>query len=777
MVMLPRLEPSPHQVFDGIRARHAADMLAQQNPAAKAEEAAFRQRVAFHAAGRINQLKLQAQRGADRRARNQALGAYFERHRMEAERRVQQRVAEVSALVAPVFVKQEFPMMMPSPRQSIAHDYPQQMPQDSNPRQPTTKKAATSPRARRSNRRMESEQHDESLNSAQCVRAVLDIIYAKLEVEHSGTPRHNDAPPLAQVAKEYAEASAASASTLTETLAGVRIANGLLGLRIGCTECDPHPTVMLFQRLMGWEGEAPESSLPPRGRKAIWLLALWLLPPLDRMKRAVALQANATKGKTEYRLGAAPTYEPMPPRTTVSFESVRRLLILLAEHQLLDSEAQGKYLHRVARGLKEGRRSRKSYRDSRGGDGSAIDVEELLYCWTVNWFEWRRDLDAVDFVSQSAGPPAWTSVRVDRDLLANEKIALSSKRDAARAVEERRKEAARAVEAGAQRDMVTGEKLIGGNARAKNDGFGNEDVDEAGDEAGAGEEAFDAGMRNNAMEFQVIDGDSDKKLDFDEFCVFIKQREKGPHSAFELRARFDALDADKSGSIDIHEFIRFSLRDALARDSARVVDLLHEWDTDNNGVIDRKEFHRAIKALGFGALADKDDIDIVFDQYDESKDGLIEFKELNRMLRQSAEVDSEMIGGVAGHKALKGERAARLKRTSQGGAQIKQPGGKGVLEDVAARVDLKADSANEVLALLRATFSKQPAKVMQLFREIDQSGDGLISRKEFTLACRALSIVLPKREMMILFKTLDPDGSNSIEYGELRAALELEPPA
>ena len=79
------------------------------------------------------------------------------------------------------------------------------------------------------------------------------------------------------------------------------------------------------------------------------------------------------------------------------------------------------------------------------------------------------------------------------------------------------------------------------------------------------------------------------------------------------------------------------------------------------------------------------------------------------------------------------------------------PGGKGVLEDVAARVDLKADSANEVLALLRATFSKQPAKVMQLFREIDQSGDGLISRKEFTLACRALSIVLPKREMMILF--------------------------
>ncbi len=42
------------------------------------------------------------------------------------------------------------------------------------------------------------------------------------------------------------------------------------------------------------------------------------------------------------------------------------------------------------------------------------------------------------------------------------------------------------------------------------------------------------------------------------------------------------------------------------------------------GTIDRKEFRHAIKTLGFGALADNEDIDMVFDEFDESKDGLIQ---------------------------------------------------------------------------------------------------------------------------------------------------------
>jgi Ca2+-binding EF-hand superfamily protein len=60
---------------------------------------------------------------------------------------------------------------------------------------------------------------------------------------------------------------------------------------------------------------------------------------------------------------------------------------------------------------------------------------------------------------------------------------------------------------------------------------------------------------------------------------------------------------------------------------------------------------------------------------------------------------------------------------------------------------------------------------MQLFREIDESGDALISRREFSLAMRALSLNLPKSELTMLFQMLDPDGSNTIDYEELCAAL------
>ena len=98
----------------------------------------------------------------------------------------------------------------------------------------------------------------------------------------------------------------------------------------------------------------------------------------------------------------------------------------------------------------------------------------------------------------------------------------------------------------------------------------------------ATEEEVAVGMRQNAMEIDVADANNDKMLDFDEFCSFIQQRERGPKSAFELRSRFNALDADGSGKIDMHELIRFSLRDALARASARVIDLLREWDADGN---------------------------------------------------------------------------------------------------------------------------------------------------------------------------------------------------
>ena len=74
-----------------------------------------------------------------------------------------------------------------------------------------------------------------------------------------------------------------------------------------------------------------------------------------------------------------------------------------------------------------------------------------------------------------------------------------------------------------------------------------------GDVAGTGEEEFEDGMRQNMMERDAADADNDGKLDFGEFCQFVRDREEGEFTEEELKKRFDALDEDGSGKVDIQE--------------------------------------------------------------------------------------------------------------------------------------------------------------------------------------------------------------------------------
>ena len=55
----------------------------------------------------------------------------------------------------------------------------------------------------------------------------------------------------------------------------------------------------------------------------------------------------------------------------------------------------------------------------------------------------------------------------------------------------------------------------------------------------------------------------------------------------------------------------------MKANGARVMDLFREWDTDGDGEVSRKEFHKAMPLLGFDAS--KKDIDDLFTAWD--KDG------------------------------------------------------------------------------------------------------------------------------------------------------------
>jgi Ca2+-binding EF-hand superfamily protein len=106
------------------------------------------------------------------------------------------------------------------------------------------------------------------------------------------------------------------------------------------------------------------------------------------------------------------------------------------------------------------------------------------------------------------------------------------------------------------------------------------------------------------LSFSEVDGDQDGLMDFGEFSTFIRAREPlGEYTEEALRVRFDALDTSGDGYVDLREFMNHELRMALSRSSERVIDLFKQWDEDGNGKIDKKEFFRALRALGFEVSA------------------------------------------------------------------------------------------------------------------------------------------------------------------------------
>lgn len=152
------------------------------------------------------------------------------------------------------------------------------------------------------------------------------------------------------------------------------------------------------------------------------------------------------------------------------------------------------------------------------------------------------------------------------------------------------------------------------------------------DQEAPGEEPFDEGMRNNAMEYQeYLNGR--RTLKFKQFCELIRQRELGTHSKEELQQRWHSIDTDRDGRISTREYLVWSLRDALARSAGRVLTIFRAWDEDGSGTVSRREFRKAIRGLGFDFCGDEGAVDEVFDEMDGDGNGTLSFKEVSDGVR------------------------------------------------------------------------------------------------------------------------------------------------
>ena len=77
------------------------------------------------------------------------------------------------------------------------------------------------------------------------------------------------------------------------------------------------------------------------------------------------------------------------------------------------------------------------------------------------------------------------------------------------------------------------------------------------------------------------------------------------------------------------EYLRYSLRDALMRSVHRVMTLFKQWDHDGSGSVDKTEFRKAIKELGFDAPVEA--LDEIFNEMDSDRSGSLELGEIHEV--------------------------------------------------------------------------------------------------------------------------------------------------
>jgi Ca2+-binding EF-hand superfamily protein len=149
---------------------------------------------------------------------------------------------------------------------------------------------------------------------------------------------------------------------------------------------------------------------------------------------------------------------------------------------------------------------------------------------------------------------------------------------------------------------------------------------------------------------------------------------------------------------------------------------LMEWDEDHNDGISFRELSAALASIG---IVDQGDHMALWEQLDKDRSGDI--------------THAELLAAVGPNKTSRGAH--------EGGAVL----GSGQLRVALARMAHK--------------------HVVKVFRAWDEDSSGSLSRHEFAKAITALGLTVGRSQMAALFDDLDADGSNAIEYGELKRAM------
>ena len=226
--------------------------------------------------------------------------------------------------------------------------------------------------------------------------------------------------------------------------------------------------------------------------------------------------------------------------------------------------------------------------------------------------------------------------------------------------------------------------------------------------------------------FRRFDPDGDGAVDYVELNSKLRE---GQSAASKMQRKLRRASTKKSADAvaelglklenNSEKSVQEQLREAVALNAKRVIDVFRALDADGDGTITKDEFRAAMPRLGLEAPVGK--IDALFNVYDPDRSGFIEYEELKKMLR------------IPGGRTL--EASGPLELTAKNQTSTRDT----ALKEKALRlgaalnglIDMdNLDTAREsVQTTLRKALRKHWARVRDLFDAWDTNGDGEISRK------------------------------------------------
>ena len=237
--------------------------------------------------------------------------------------------------------------------------------------------------------------------------------------------------------------------------------------------------------------------------------------------------------------------------------------------------------------------------------------------------------------------------------------------------------------------------------------------------------------------YDKYDEDGGKSLDYGEFLELLSFDTGKSKKKSKKKGKDAATSDDEEATDRLISKIRRRLEDTLGSESQsrkRIKEVFEEIDRDGSSSIDKRELKKAMEVLGLNLRSAE--IDALFERFDESGDGSIDYGEY-----------LELLGFAPSDKKSSKKKSSRSREDDE-------------------RLDALISKIRRRLEDTLGSESQSRKRIKEVFEEIDRDGSSSIDKREFKKAMEVLGLNLRSAEIDAIFDRFDVSRDGKINYGE-----------